>query len=221
MSPKVYKSVARGDTLRFGFEDVPQTLVVASRNPKKLRELKRLLAGFSLRIRDLRDFPQAPVVKETGRTFDENASKKARETARTIGRWVVADDSGLCVKALDGKPGVHSARYAGPEQDARKNIAKLLNTLRGVPLARRQAYFHCSAALAAPDGRVWVRQGRLTGRIALVPRGSGGFGYDPVFELPRLRKTVAQLSPAKKDRLSHRARALRKLRRLLKGGHIL
>lgn len=197
------------------------SLVVASRNPKKLEELQRLLVDLPVRLHNLQDFPKAPVIRETGRTFDANAIRKATFTARALGRWVVADDSGLCVKALRGAPGVRSARYAGSEQDPRKNIVKLLRVLHGVPLAKRQAYFHCSAALAAPDGRVWVVHGRLAGRIALAPRGTGGFGYDPLFELPRLKKTVAQLSSRQKDRLSHRARALRKLRRLLQGGHIL
>jgi XTP/dITP diphosphohydrolase len=186
-------------------------LRVATRNPGKVREIAALLADLPL---DLSDAAEMDDVAETGTTFEENAALKARAAARHFGQWALADDSGLEVDALDGAPGIYSARYGGRPTDAARNEL-LLEHLAGVPDAARAARFRAAAALAAPDGRVWVREGACEGRIARAPRGEGGFGYDPLFYLPEYGCTMAELPPATKNRISHRARALAALRPLL------
>jgi XTP/dITP diphosphohydrolase len=190
-------------------------MVIATRNPKKFRELKALLATPGVRWRSLATFPQVPLVGETGRTFEQNAVKKALVVTRATGRPVVADDSGLGVDALNGAPGVRSARFAGRHGDDQANNAKLLRLLRGVPSSRRKARFRCALALASPERVVAVTEGTLVGRIATAPRGHGGFGYDPIFIVPRLKKTVAQLRPTVKNRISHRAKAAARMRTIL------
>jgi XTP/dITP diphosphohydrolase len=180
-------------------------LLLASGNPGKLVELRALLRGLPVEVGARPDLPD---VAETGETFVENAILKAHAAALWSGEWALADDSGLEVDALDGAPGVLSRRYAGPgATDAERN-ARLLAELAGVPDARRTARFRCAVALAAPDGRVWTAEGTCEGRIAHAPRGEHGFGYDPIFRLPDLNRTMAELLPEEKDRLSHRARAL-------------
>lgn len=188
------------------------TLVLASRNRKKVRELAELLAGRHVEVCSAADFPEAPEVEETGRTFEENAVLKATAVAAATGRWTLADDSGLAVDALDGAPGVLSARYAGlPSNDARNN-EKLLAQLRDVPNPRRGARFVCCLALADPAGRIQVRvEGRCRGRLLHEPRGNNGFGYDPLFQIAEYHRTFAELSLAVKSVLSHRARAFARL----------
>ena len=163
-------------------------------------------------VRSLEEYPELPEIVEDGATFLENALKKARTTAHLTGQIALADDSGLEVAALDGAPGIYSSRYAGEGADDGQNNRKLLNDLRGVPTAERGAVFRCVLVLCQPDGRYESFEGSWTGRITEEPAGEGGFGYDPLFFLPEQGVTVAELSPAVKNRISHRAQAFAKLR---------
>ena len=191
-------------------------LVVATRNPHKVRELSELLAGEGVELVSLADFPGAPAVAETGEDFRENAVSKALAAARHTGLTALADDSGLEVDALDGAPGVRSARFAGPEATDAANNRKLLELLAGVPREGRRARFRCVLALADPDGTVETVEGRCEGRIAEAPRGQGGFGYDPLFEEPQTGLTFAEMDSRTKHRYSHRARAAEALKPLLR-----
>lgn len=184
-------------------------LLLATGNDHKAREIAAVLAGTRLELATLKDFPAVPAVVEDGRTLMENAVKKAVEAALATGLWTLADDTGLEVEALDGRPGVFSARYAGPDCDFAANCRKLLGELEGVPPPARKASFRTVVALASPDGRVQCREGRLEGRIASFPVGKNGFGYDPVFFIPDEGRTLAQLSDEEKNELSHRALALK------------
>lgn len=185
-------------------------LVVGSANRKKAQEMAALLAPLGVEVKSLADFPQCPLVPETGHTFAENASLKARGLAQHLGQWVLADDSGLCVDALEGEPGVRSARYSGPQATDAANNRLLLEKLAGVPLEHRTARFVCAMALSDPAGQIRATaESSCRGRIALEPRGNGGFGYDPLFEIIEYRRTFGELSPDVKAVLSHRARAAR------------
>lgn len=192
----------------------PTTLLVASRNVKKLGELRRMLAEAAVTgvepvgLDDVVAFPEAP---ETGATFEENALAKARDGAGATGLPCVADDSGLEVDALNGMPGVLSARWSGRHGDDQGNTALLLAQLGDVPDERRSARFVSACALVTPDGREIVVRGEWPGAIEREPRGDGGFGYDPVFRPDGSAVTAAQLTPTQKDALSHRGRALRLL----------
>lgn len=190
-------------------------LVLATRNPDKGRELAVLLGDLGIRIRTLAEFPAAPDVVEDGETCEANAVKKATAIARYTGLPAVADDTGLMVDALGGRPGVHAARYAGEGATYEDNWKKLLHELAGVPRERRGARFVTVAAIAGLKGNVEVVQGVLDGLIADAPAGAEGFGYDPVFFVPKLGKTLAQLTPEEKNRISHRARAFAKIKELL------
>jgi XTP/dITP diphosphohydrolase len=188
-------------------------LVLGTRNVKKRREIEEILGDLGLELQDLSHYPSAPEVVEDGATFEANARKKASETALAVGQWVLAEDSGLVVPGLGGRPGVHSARYAGKQGDDEANNARLLAELAPLPPDRRAAYYVCTAALADPEGKVHaVALGRCHGVIISEPRGQGGFGYDPLFLVPEYHKTFGELSPRVKHALSHRARALAKLR---------
>lgn len=187
-------------------------IVLGTRNRKKGQELADLLRPLSFQVQTLDDFPQAVDVDEDGQTFLDNAAKKATQQARALGCWVLGEDSGLCVDALGGAPGVYSARYAGPNADDAANNRKLLEALREVPLDQRGAHYVCCMVLADPQGKVRAQsEGRCFGRIALAERGSHGFGYDPLFEIPEYHQTFGMLGPAVKRVLSHRGRALRQL----------
>lgn len=192
------------------------TLVIATRNPGKIKEFSALLGDLGLRLLTLADFPDCPEVAEDGATFEANATKKALAVAAYTGRAALADDSGLEVEALGGRPGVLSARYAadrtGPNQptDA-DNYQKLLEEMAGVPWAQRQARFVCAIVVACPGGQTVVARGSCEGLINLTPQGTGGFGYDPVFWLPDYNCTMAEVSLELKNRISHRARALKQL----------
>lgn len=190
-------------------------LVIATRNEKKRREIEGLLKGLGAKVRSLSDFPGTPEVKEGSESFKENAAIKAIEVAKFTGKMALADDSGLEVEVLCGEPGVHSARFAGEEQDDRANIEKLLRLMEGVPMERRKARFRCCIAIAKPEGLVKVVEGTCRGLISLQPRGSYGFGYDPVFIIPEHNQTFAELGPEIKNRISHRARALKKAKKIL------
>jgi XTP/dITP diphosphohydrolase len=198
------------------------TLVIATRNPGKVRELRDLLDGLGVNLLSLADFPELPEIPEVGATFAENAAAKALEVARATGRPALADDSGLVVDALGGRPGVFSARYAQdvtaprPPTDA-DNWQKLLQEMQGVPWKARGARFVCEIAVALPDGRIFRVQGECAGRIAFASRGNQGFGYDPVFWVPEYDATMAELGPEVKNRISHRARALAALKERFAG----
>jgi XTP/dITP diphosphohydrolase len=187
-------------------------LVLGTANRKKGLELAELVAPLGLEVRTLADFPQAISVAETGETFAANAALKAVEQATRLGQWVLADDSGLAVDALDGAPGVHSARYAGPEASDPDNNRRLLADLAGVPPERRTAHYVCHAMLADPSGAIRAEaEDYCHGRILTDYRGAHGFGYDPLFEVVEYHRTFGELSPAVKAVLSHRGRAMRRL----------
>jgi XTP/dITP diphosphohydrolase len=188
-------------------------LVLATANQHKLLELKRILAAghVDVALASLAEFPGAPDIAETGATFAENALLKARATALFTGLPAVADDSGLCVDALNGMPGVLSARWSGRHGDDEANLRLVLAQLTDVPDERRGARFVCAAALVLPAGREHVSEGEVRGRLIREPRGQGGFGYDPIFVPVSATITTAEMDPADKDRISHRGKALRGL----------
>lgn len=186
-------------------------IVIATHNNGKAREFEALFAKKGWKIKTLNDFPEMPEVEETGTSFAENALLKAETIADKLNMLVLADDSGLKVDALDGAPGIFSARYAGePKSDAANN-AKLLHELTDVPYEKRTAQFHCTLALAAPGKKSMTVSGEVSGTILGIPRGENGFGYDPLFYVAEKNKTMAELSNKEKNRLSHRSAALRKL----------
>jgi len=185
-------------------------LVFATRNQGKLRELRQLLALDGVEVVCLDDLPAAPEIEETGATFADNARLKAEGVMQATGLPSLADDSGLEVDALDGAPGVHSARYAGPGATDDQRLDLLLEHLREVPAGRRSARFRCAVAFADParPGAVELCEGSCEGRILFDRRGSGGFGYDPVFFVEQLGQTFAEAAPEQKNRISHRGRAM-------------
>jgi XTP/dITP diphosphohydrolase len=187
-----------------------QPLVLATRNPGKTREIRDLLTGFPVEIKNLDDFGPIPPVEEDGKTFDENAFKKASFTAKVLGFPALADDSGLEVEALNGAPGVYSARYAGPGASDEENNAKLLEAMEGKK--NRAAAFSCVLSIAVPCGVALTYEGRCKGLITEKPQGEGGFGYDPIFYFPPTKKTFAQLSIEEKNQISHRGKALAELK---------
>lgn len=192
-------------------------LVLGTRNRKKRQEIEEILGDLGITLQDLSMYPQAPEVVEDGATFESNARKKASETAVAVGQWVLGEDSGLVVPALNGRPGVLSARYAGTHGDDAANNQKLLAELGPFGDEKRDAYYVCTAALADPSGQVHaVVEGRCHGRIVREARGSGGFGYDPYFLIPEYHQTFGELSPRVKHALSHRGRALTQLRSILR-----
>ena len=191
-----------------------RTLLLATRNAAKLAELRRMLDTadvIGIRVLGLADVPEFPEEPETGATFAENALAKARDAVKATGLPAVADDSGLTVEALNGMPGVLSARWAGRHGDDGANLELVLGQVADVPDDRRGASFVCAAALVVPGGDEVVVQGEWTGRLARAPRGTGGFGYDPVFVPDGETRTSAELAPQEKDALSHRGRAMRAL----------
>jgi XTP/dITP diphosphohydrolase len=193
-----------------------EEILLATRNPDKVRELTVLLGDLGIRLRTLADFPTAPEVEEDGLSCEANALKKAREMVSATGIPSVADDTGLEVDALGGRPGVFAARYAGESATYEDNCKKLLNELNGVPPARRTARFVTVAALAMPGGHSRTATGTLVGRIAERFVGSQGFGYDPVFFVPELGRTLAELTTDEKNRISHRAKAFRSMADILR-----
>jgi XTP/dITP diphosphohydrolase len=183
-------------------------LVAATRNPSKLREMQRLLNGLDFEIVSLENFEALSEVEETGTTFEENARLKALSYNVQTGLPCVADDSGLEVEALGGKPGVYSSRYAGPGADGHALCTKLLDELHDVPDGKRQAQFRCVVALGVEEHVILTTEGRARGRIIREMKGSGGFGYDPVFLPDGYNKTFAEMLPQEKDSISHRSKAL-------------
>lgn len=190
-------------------------LLLATTNPGKIAEIEACLRALPVRVISLRSLNSPPEVAEDGRTFEENALKKARALAAFSGRVTLADDSGLEVAVLRGAPGIYSARYSGPEADDARNNEKLLRELAGVPQEKRDAKFVCVLALCSPlpgaEGE-WTFRGECAGRITFSPQGKNGFGYDPIFFYPPLGKTFGELDREEKGAVSHRAQALRKFR---------
>lgn len=196
-------------------------LLVATRNKKKLSEIKEILKGIKLDLLSLDNYKDAPQVLENGNTFQKNAIKKAVKLARFTGKFSLGEDSGLCVDALAGAPGVYSARFSGAtcrvgrDKSDQKNNLKLLEMLKGLPLTKRKAHYVCAVALADKNGLLGVVEGKCPGLIALEPKGSAGFGYDPLFYIPKYKKTFAQLGEKIKHKMSHRYHALKKARRII------
>jgi len=185
-------------------------LILGTGNAKKVVELRDLLRDDPVRLKTLNEFPNAIDVEETGTTFEENAILKATCQARALSAWVLAEDSGLGVDALAGRPGVYSARFAGPGATDQDNNDQLMRELKKVPLERRTAWYTCHACLSDPEGNVLIScQSLCYGRIVAEPRGVAGFGYDPYFEVPEYHLTFAELGLAVKSVISHRARAMR------------
>jgi XTP/dITP diphosphohydrolase len=185
-------------------------LVIATTNPGKVAEMQDLLTGFPVQLKSLTDFGPIPAVEEDGETFDENAYKKASFTAKILGIPALADDSGLVVDALDGAPGVLSARYAGENATDEQRVARLLKEMQGK--TNRKAAFECVLSIAVPSGPALTYAARCEGQIAEQPAGQDGFGYDPIFFYPPLKKTFAQMTRAEKSQVSHRGKALNELK---------
>lgn len=186
-------------------------IVLATSNQGKVRELRDLIADEGIEIVSLRDIPDWEDVEENGETFAENAALKARAAVRRTGLIALADDSGLEVDALKGAPGVFSARFAGEPKDDDRNNDKVLALLESVPEEKRTARFRCSLVMATPNGEEYLTEGTVEGRILRQRRGTDGFGYDPLFFVPELGRTMAELTLAEKNNLSHRAQAFHKV----------
>lgn len=185
-------------------------ILIATKNEGKLKEFKQIFTAKGIEVLSLKDVDEDVDVQENGLTFEENARLKADSYAKTIGIPVLADDSGLEIDALNGRPGIFSARYAGDHNDAANN-AKVLTELGGVPDEKRTATFHTTVVVRKPDGTELVANGNLRGRILSVPRGDNGFGYDPLFYVEEKQKTLAQMTRGEKNQISHRALAIQDL----------
>jgi XTP/dITP diphosphohydrolase len=190
-------------------------IVLATTNKHKIEEIKHMLSGVNVDILSMLDLDRVPKVREDGRTFKENAVKKAKAFSRRYGLIALADDSGLEVKALHGAPGIRSARYAGPHSTKERLCAKVLRLLRNVPASKRGARFVCCIAISLPSSRVHVIEGSVNGRINFEMKGEKGFGYDPIFVPGGYKMTFAEMKPSLKNRLSHRGKALKKAKRVI------
>lgn len=188
-------------------------IIIATKNPGKAKEFIEIFGPYGFEVKTLLDYPDAPDVEETGTTFVENAILKAEAISNLFSKTVIADDSGLSIDALEGRPGVYSARYAGLDKDDQANIDKVLAELRGVPTEKRTARFHCTLALKAPGQDPVTFDGTCEGVILSEQRGNNGFGYDPIFFVPEMDKTMAEMSGEEKHRISHRGNAIRLLRK--------
>jgi XTP/dITP diphosphohydrolase len=186
-------------------------IILATQNQGKIRELQEMLVGENIEVLSLLDIPDWEDVEENGVTFADNAAIKAKEAVRRTGLIALADDSGLEVDALEGAPGVYSARYAGETKDDERNIDKLLHLLETIPEDKRTARFRCALVIATPFGEEYLTEGAVEGRILTQRRGTDGFGYDPVFYLPEFARTMAELTMTEKNSLSHRAQAFRQV----------
>ena len=190
-------------------------VIVATKNAGKAKEFEHIFNQYNVVVKSLLDFEGIEEIVEDGQTFEENALIKARAIAKQFNQVVIADDSGLEVDALDGRPGVYSARYAGEGRNDQANIEKVLSELEGIPTKERSARFVCALALVTPEGEESVVRGTCEGQILSECVGSEGFGYDPIFYLPQLGKTMAQIPKSQKNVLSHRAEAFKKLQDML------
>lgn len=192
-----------------------EEIIIATKNSGKVKDFEQLFKSKGFVIKSLLDYPEIPDVEETGKTFAENAKLKSEQISTILQRAVIADDSGLSIDALDGEPGVYSARYAGEQKDDQDNIKKVLLNLEGVPYEKRTARFHCALALTIPNQETYLVDGTCEGIISTQSKGEHGFGYDPIFFLPEQNKTMAQLSSEEKNKISHRANALKKLQSMI------
>jgi XTP/dITP diphosphohydrolase len=190
-------------------------VIIATKNPGKAREFEHIFAPRGIMVKTLLDFPEIEDVEETGISFEDNAILKAESVAEQLNRVVIGDDSGLVVDALDGSPGIYSARYAGEQKDDQANIDKVLAELQGVPEEDRTARFYCALAVAIPEGKTMTVSGTCEGLILAERRGSNGFGYDPIFFVPEKGLAMAELSSDEKNKISHRANALKELESIL------
>jgi XTP/dITP diphosphohydrolase len=190
-------------------------LVIATKNRKKLREIRQLLDGYKVKLYCLDDFPGAPNIKENGKTFQENAVKKAMRITQFTQKLTLGEDSGLEVKVLKGAPGIYSSRFGGWPKDDEKNNRKLLRLLKGLPLSKRKAVYKSAVAVAGKEGLIKVVEGKCSGLIGYTARGKYGFGYDPLFIIPKYKKTFAELGEKIKHTMSHRGQAFRKIKKTL------
>jgi XTP/dITP diphosphohydrolase len=190
-------------------------LVVATKNQKKLQEIKEILRRLNLKISSLADYQKLPRIIENGKTFQANAIKKAVKIAHFTDKLTLGEDSGLCVNALGGKPGVYSSRFSGKKKSDRQNNLKLLKSLSGLPLAQRKAHYYCAVALADKKGLVATVEGKCYGLIGFKMQGHHGFGYDPLFLIPKYKKTFGELGPRIKHKMSHRYHALKKAKKII------
>ncbi|MEH7176415.1 XTP/dITP diphosphatase [Neobacillus vireti] len=186
-------------------------VIIATKNPGKAREFEHIFAPRGIAVRTLLDYPEIEDVEETGTTFEENATLKAEAISLRLNKMVIGDDSGLIVDALEGRPGIYSARYAGEPKNDQRNLEKVLEDLKGVSVEKRTARFYCALAVAIPDKETITVAGTCEGRLLDEQRGTNGFGYDPVFYVPEKDCTMAELSSDEKNKISHRANALKKL----------
>ncbi|MFK2824553.1 XTP/dITP diphosphatase [Bacillus sp. B190/17] len=192
-----------------------KTVIIATKNQGKAKEFTSLFADYGMEVKTLLDYPEITDVEETGETFEENAVLKAETISIETGQLVIADDSGLIIDALDGRPGVYSARYAGLEKNDEANITKVLDELQGVSADERTARFYCVLAVARPGKETVTVSGACEGRITEEKQGKNGFGYDPIFWVESFGKTMAELQPAEKNSISHRGRAMKRLGEML------
>jgi XTP/dITP diphosphohydrolase len=192
-------------------------IVIATKNKKKLEEIREIWKGLDLRLISLDAYSKVPAVIENGKTFRENAIKKAVKLAAFTKKLTMGEDSGLCVEALGGKPGVYSSRFSGKDKSDARNNRKVLSLLGELPLSKRKAHYISAVAFADAHGLLGVVQGRCDGVIGFEPQGTAGFGYDPLFVIPKYKKTFAQLGMRIKHSMSHRYRALTKAKKILKG----
>jgi XTP/dITP diphosphohydrolase len=188
-----------------------QKVIVATKNPGKAKEFIRMFKPYGIEVKTLLDFPEVEDIEETGQTFEENAILKAEAVCEQFGQMVIADDSGLIVDALDGRPGIYSARYAGEEKSDEANNDKLLHELKDTKEQDRAARFYCALAFASPGQSTMTVNGICEGSILFERKGTNGFGYDPLFFITELQKSMAEIIPEEKTQISHRAKALRKL----------
>jgi len=190
-------------------------LVVATKNKKKLKEIRDILKGFRVKVISMEVYPDLPRIVENGVTFKDNAIKKAVKIARFTKKLTLGEDSGLCVEALGGLPGVRSARFSGGDKSDLKNNLKVLKLLEGTPFKKRKAYYVCAVALVDKNGLVGVVEGKCFGLIDLKQRGTKGFGYDPIFLIPKYKKTFGQLGEEVKHKMSHRYHALEAAKKII------
>lgn len=190
-------------------------IIIATKNAGKVKDFETLFSPKGFKVKSLLDFPEIEDVEETGVTFAENATLKAEAISSALNKPVIADDSGLAIDALNGEPGVYSARYAGENKDDNANIEKVLQKLNDVPFEKRTARFHCALAIAVPGKRTEIVEGTCEGHILEEKRGENGFGYDPIFFIEKWRCSMAELTKEQKNQISHRANALKRLAPLI------
>ena len=190
-------------------------IIIATKNAGKVKDFETLFSPKGFKVKSLLDFPEIEDVEETGVTFAENATLKAEAISSALNKPVIADDSGLAIDALNGEPGVYSARYAGENKDDNANIEKVLQKLNDVPFEKRTARFHCALAIAVPGKRTEIVEGTCEGHILEEKRGENGFGYDPIFFVEKWRCSMAELTKEQKNQISHRANALKRVAPLI------